>query len=190
MVLHEKNTLRRWYCVLAGIVVCAVLLLAPLQAPLAVASPKAPTCHSPQMKVTIGYTRELRTPGPSHEDGEWIGWVHYTNEAATCVMSTTDVGVQAVTRSHALLGQPSVSDAVARLPFLFHRGAVATAPIGLVVTIPLRARSCVAEPVTTIEVTGYLYGWANHFFSLSNWHELALCAGDHVAAITGPLRPI
>ena len=180
--------MRRWYYLIIGIAVGTAGLLVPLSGvSLATAAPNAPTCHSSHMKVTLDYTREVR----SHSSEEWIGMVRYTNEGSTCVMGKSDVGVQAVTRtSHVLIGQPSMSDVVARMPFVFHHGTSAIAFIGLLVTFLKVALSCVAEPITTIEVIGYRYGWPNHFYSLAQWRELALCAGDHLATVAGPLSPV
>jgi hypothetical protein len=138
------------------------------------------------MKVSLDYAREVRT----HTSKEWVGSVRYTNEGPTCLIGRIDVGVQAVTRTtHVLIGQPSMNDAVSRPPFVLHHGAAATAYVGILVTLPNVARSCVAVPVPTVEVIGYRYGWPDHFYSLAQRHELALCAGDHLAVVTGTLGP-
>ena len=138
------------------------------------------------MKVSLGYTRDVRT----NKTEEWLGWVRYTNEGSTCLMSKTDVGVQAVTRTtHALLGQTSMSDAVGRMPFYLLHGESATAAVGLLVTFPKVAHSCVAEPIDSLEVLGYGYAWSSHFYSLSHWREPVLCARDRLAAFGGPLSP-
>jgi hypothetical protein len=179
--------MRRWYHLMAGIAVAATSLLVPLSgASQAVAATVAPTCHITQLKLNLDYTREVRT----HTSDEWVGSVRYTNQGSACLMGRIDVGVQAVTRTtHVLIGQPSMDDAVSRPSFTLRRGEVASELVGILVTLPKVARSCVAEPVTTIEVIGYNPSWHNHFFSLARWHELALCAGDHLAAVTGALGP-
>ena len=179
--------MQRWQRWMMGSAVGVAGLLVPLAgAPQAIASTSTPTCHSASMKVSLDYSREVRT----QRSAEWNGTVRYTNEGPTCVMSKVDVGIQAVTRTtHVLIGQSSLADAVGRVPFVFKHGTSASAPVGILVTYPKVALSCVAEPINTIEVTGYLYGWQSHFYSLAQWHELALCAGDHLAAVAGVLSP-
>lgn len=179
--------MRRWYHLIAGLGIAATGLLVPLSgASRAVAASVTPTCRSTQMKLNLGYTREVR----SHKSEEWVGSVRYTNEGSTCLIGRIDVGVQAVTRTtHVLIGQPSMSDVVSRPSFVLRHGAAASAMVGILVTFPKVALSCVAEPITTIEVIGLRYGWPDHFYSLARWHELALCAGDHLAAVDGALGP-
>ena len=66
----------------------------------------------------------------------------------------------------------------------------ARALVELIETFPSVAYSCVPKPIDSIEITGYLYGWPRHFFSLTRWRELALCRGDHIAAVGGVLSPV
>jgi len=179
--------MRRWYHLMAGIAVGVTSLLVPLSGTSrAVAASVTATCRSTQMKLNLDYSREVR----SHKSEEWIGSVRYTNEGSTCWIGRIDVGVQAVTHTtHVLIGQSSMSDVVSRPSFVLRHGEAASAFIGIVVTFPKVEPSCVAEPVTTIEVIGLRYGWPNHFYSLARWHGLALCAGDHLAAVAGALGP-
>jgi hypothetical protein len=180
--------MRRWHKLVAVIAVAATSLLVPLSgASRAVAATVITTCRSTQMKVNLAYNRDVRT----RTSEEWIGSVNYTNEGSTCLMGRNDVGVQAVTRfTQVLIGQPSISDVVSRTSFVLRRGTSASALVGIFVTFPKVALSCVAEPVTTLEVIGYRYGWPNRFYSLTQWREVGLCAGDHLAAVSGALSPI
>jgi hypothetical protein len=151
------------------------------------ATPKAPSCRGSQMKLTLGLTREVGT----HKSVEWIGWVRYTNEGPTCLMSKTDVGVQAVTgTARTPMGQGSVSDSVARFPFVLHSHGVARALVELIETHSSVAYSCIPVPIDAIEITGYLYGWPKHYFSVTRWRELGLCRGGNIAAVGGVLSPI
>ena len=50
--------------------------------------------------------------------------------------------------------------------------------------------SCTPTPNDTIKVTGYHYGWTNHFFSVDRERELVLRIGDRLAAIGGVLSAI
>jgi hypothetical protein len=138
------------------------------------------------MKVILDYTREVRT----HTSKEWVGSVRYTNEGSTCLIGRIDVGVQAVTRTtHVLIGQPSMADAVSRPSFVLRHAAAASAMVGILVTLPKVSRSCLAVPVTTLELIGFHYDWPDHFYSLSQWHGLSRCAGDHLVALAGVLVP-
>jgi len=149
-----------------------------------VANSKVPDCQSTQMKVNLGFTKlEMKHNPPQ--------WVDYTNEGATCLMPRSDVGVQAVHgNAHTPFGQGSISDAVARPPFILHPHASARALVELVETHTGPVLSCYPTPVDTVEITGYLFGWPKHYFSLAQWNELGLCSGDHIAAIGGVLSPV
>lgn len=180
--------MRHWSHLWAGMALSAAGLLVPLsQAPQTMASPKVPACHSAQMKVTLGSTKEVR----AHKSVQWLGWVRYTNEGSTCLMSKTDVGVQAVTgKTHTPLGQGSVSDAVGRMPFVLHPHGSARALVELIETHSGPVYSCVPVPIDAIEITGYLDGWPKHYFSVMRERELAECNGDHIAAVGGVLSPV
>jgi len=148
---------------------------------------KTPACRSAQMKVTLGFTNlEMR-----HNPPRWVGWVRYTNEGSSCLMSKLDVGVQAVFgKAHTPLGQGSIRNAPSRVPFILHPHSSARAVVELVETHTGPVLSCYPTPVDTIEITGYLYGWPKHYFSLARWNELAQCSGDHITAVGGVLAPL
>jgi hypothetical protein len=178
----------RWIRVWAGIALSASgLTLCLPSAPRAMGAVNPPACRATQMTVTLGLTREVWT----HNSVMWNGWVRYTNEGSACLMSKVDVGVQAVTGpTHIPLGQGSLSDMVARRPFVLDHHAAARALVQLIEPLSPVAYSCLPVAIDAIEITGYLYGWPTHYFSVTRWRELGLCTGDHLAAVGGVLTPI
>lgn len=141
---------------------------------LAATAVQAPNCHSSQIRV-------LFTAIPSNSGFGDVARVLYVNDGATCLLPRHDVVIRAMTRSHAPVGNGSLSDLVDHTPIVLNHLRVAAADV-----IVVRASSmvnCSSKPATELELIPYEQHWPARFVSLP--HPINVCTGASVNLVGG-----
>lgn len=171
-----------WFVVVALVVTFA---FTPLLSAGPAAAKLGGYCTASQMRVNLSFNKLVHSTATL----TWTGQVRYRNFGATCTMSRSDVGVQAVIgAAHTPIGQGSISDAVARLAFVMAHNSSAVGSVSVILMYPKYPKSCVPVAINTIEITGYEYGWPSKYFNVS--HQLGICPGVRVASVGGVLTPV